>query len=103
MWFGNLDSINGWLDPKKIGDKYQSVSNHNYVLEYLRSEGTDSDPVFVFKASTGVEVSLDRNTLATYYRRWVDPHAVQKAWGSKHGFVWKDASEPPALINTVDV
>ncbi len=100
MWFG-ISSISNWLDPQKCGDKYQSITNHEYILEYLRNDGAAENPVFVFKASTGVDISLDRATLERYYRRWVDPYASQKAYAKSNGFTWKDSQEPAVFCNVV--
>lgn len=96
MWFG-IDTINRSLDPRAVGDKYESKNNSSYTLEYLRTE----DDTFVFKTSTGVEVTLDRDTLVAYYRRWQDPYAAQKAAAIKHGFVWKDAPEEATPITRI--
>lgn len=101
MWFV-IDAINKWFDPQKAGDKYESNTNDEYVLVYIRNDGTEDEPVFVFKASTGVEVSLDRTALTTYYRRWKDPYAPQKALAAKHGFVWKDEPDAPTPKTRID-
>lgn len=101
MWL-NLPIANSWLDPQKVGDKYESITNPNYILEYVSTDDVlVSDPHFIFNASTGAEVILDRKNLTKYYRRWVDPYAKQKAMALKDGWIWKDEVETPTVGNRV--
>lgn len=41
-----------FYDPKKIGDKYESIVDSTFIIEYVKTEGTAIDPIFVFNNQT---------------------------------------------------